>query len=175
MWVSTLYLLCWVCAYWSLPVPIRGLLVLGIIYSMIKSYRWATVIMLLMIFMPFMENLLGFRVAGLSTLRIIGFVYIYLSLKRKRIRNFRMNRTVFLLISITILSILISSELRIVAQGMPPDVTGESSSGIAHLIGKCLNVAISLAFLYFTSTRLQTDEYKELFKDNGKSSFIGGF
>jgi len=167
-WLSltVVYLISWLVVYMELSILPRLALTGMLFLFMLKSYRLATLIMILVCLILFYTNLFrGIGVSGVSPLRILFFPFLYLSWIQEKKRSFPVNGTVVIMILLSIVSLKVSSNLRFALQEIPPQFRFEAATpGLFNSIASYFDVIAKLTVIYFAFTRLNNRDIHWLFK-----------
>lgn len=160
--LALLYWISFLSVYLGLSLPIR-LLVMGMfVVFQLKSYKDATIIMFLVIFIPFYKSFFrAVDIDGLLPSRVLFLIYLYLSLKQPIIRRFPFSKWALGMIIISIISLKFSSEILYTIQDVP--LKG-AVMGLKNKLISYYDLSISLCFFYFAFTRLSLKDLNELFR-----------
>ena len=145
--------------YLNLPPILRGMLLLLFVVYQIKSFQNATLVLLIVIFIPFYADIFkNVGVPFLTPARVLFIPYLYYALKTPKIRNLPVNGHLLFIILLSIASLKITSDILYTIQNVP----GESEKGFKNMIAGYYSIYIKLAFIYFTFTRLKIEQINSL-------------
>ena len=159
------YLLSWLSVYQNLTLAPRLIILCLLIVIQLISYRFATLSIILISIILFYQGF--FREVGLpgiTPLRLLFFPYLYLSLSKPKLRDFPVNWMLVSIVLISILSLKISANVRLLIQDIPPQFQFHFiEPSLINTLSSYFDMAAKLSVFYFAFTRLSIKDLNWLF------------
>ncbi|WKN41971.1 hypothetical protein [Tunicatimonas pelagia] len=151
--LSILYLICWATVYFETPLPVRFGVTLLLVFIQLSSYYYASIIMLMAIFIPFFNIFFDNAISGVTITRLLFALFFILSLNKKKLRELQIDSKLLVLAMIALVTLQLSSSYQILFKNMPISGDG-SAAGYINVLAIIYDNVVIVLFLYFAYTRL---------------------
>lgn len=160
--ISILYFSAWFIEYLDFPSAIRWLFGLSLLALQFRSFYLSTIIVFAFIFFPFFKDIITLPISGLNTTRLMFLPFIYLGFQIKPQRLLKVNKILIFFILLSLISILLSAEVRKLVQEIPLIESKENSPGFLNFVARSVDVLFILIFIYLLLTRLGLKQIEKL-------------
>lgn len=157
--LALLYALSFMVVDGDMAFPVRLAVTAAFMLMMLTSYANAAAIMLIAIFIPIIANVMGQEISGVKLPRLVFFVFLYLSWKKKSLRKLQFDpKTLFFLLFSTFV-IIVFADVQQSLQSVPLSAGQTEAKGFKNYIAQFIDQLIIIVFFFICYTKLN---YKQL-------------
>ncbi len=158
-----LYIISFVVVDGEMSLAVRLAVALGYIILMMSSYPNAVAVMLVVIFLPIAGNVLGQEISGVKLPRLLFFIFLYMSWKKKRLRKLQFTKSILFLLLFSTIVIIIFADIQQTLQTVPLSAGQPEAKGLKNFIAHFIDQLIIIIFLLVAYTRLNFKQLSNLY------------
>ena len=154
--LTAFFVLSWVVIFYEVSPAVGALILMGLIVFQFSSYSNSISVLLMTLWVPFFDNLIGEFSQALDAHRILFIPFYFLSLRQAKLRSLPGKRKYVWLILISLVLLQATAAVQVLHRGMPLGTDQEGSS-LYPVLAYIYDNIIVLTLIYFCYTRLSLE------------------